>query len=112
MIKKTLTGLVMSAGFAMGGSAAETVANDDRPNAVSAIDDRANALRVMWFCFILLFVCLFGVWMLCVSISVFVKKVIHRGHGSHDRLVRSSCILAILLLPPELRRFFILNGLF
>ena len=50
--------------------------------------------------------------MLCVSVSVFVKKVIHRGHGSHDRLVRSSCILAILLLPPELRRFFILNGLF
>jgi hypothetical protein len=50
--------------------------------------------------------------MLCVSISVFVKKVINRGHGSHDRLLHSSCILAILLLPPELRRFFILNGLF
>jgi hypothetical protein len=33
-------------------------------------------------------------------------------HGSHDRLLHSSCILAILLLPPELRRFFILNGLF
>jgi hypothetical protein len=77
MIKKTWTGLLMSAGlpsgFGMGGSAAETVANDDRPNAVSAIDDRANALRVMWLCF-----------MLCVSISVFVKKMIHRGH---DRVV-------------------------
>ena len=77
MIRKTWTGLLMSAGlpsgFGMGGSAAETVANDDRSNAVSAIDDRPNALRVMWFCFILLFVCLeFGVWSLDVSISVFV----------------------------------------
>jgi hypothetical protein len=48
----------LPSGFGMGGSAAKTVANDERPNAVSAIDDRANALRVMWFCFILLFVCL------------------------------------------------------
>jgi hypothetical protein len=48
--------------------------------------------------------------MLRVSISVFVKKVIHRGHGSHDRLVRSICILASSS-PPKPRRFRILNGL-
>jgi hypothetical protein len=51
---KTWTGLVMSAGlpsgFGIGGSAAETVPNDDRPNAVSAMDDRAKALRDLWFC--------------------------------------------------------------
>ena len=49
--------------------------------------------------------------MLWVSISVFVKKVIHRGHGSHDRLVRSICVLASCHFPPpKPRRFRILNG--
>ena len=50
--------------------------------------------------------------MLCVSISVFVEKVIHRGHGSHDRLVRSSCILASSFSPPKPRRLRILNSHF
>ena len=73
----------------MGCSAAETVANDDSPNAASAREDRAKALRVLCFCF-----------MLCVSISVFVKKVVNRGHGSQDQLVRSSLHSCKLLLPP------------
>lgn len=49
--------------------------------------------------------------MLCVLISVFVKKGVNRDHGSQDRLVRSSCILACRY-PPKPRRLRNLNGHF
>jgi hypothetical protein len=61
----------LPSGFGIGGSAAKTVLNDDRANAVIAMDDRAKALRVMYFCFI--FVCLF-----CV-LFVFLTKICVRS---------------------------------
>jgi hypothetical protein len=44
-------------GFGIGVSAAETVVIGVRASAVNAMDDRANALRVMGFGFILFVVC-------------------------------------------------------
>jgi hypothetical protein len=54
------------------------------------------------------------VWSLdvvCFDFCVFVQKAIHRGHGSHDRLVRSFVPAAFCYFPPKPRRFRILNGL-